>query len=207
MGMCNDLITTIFIKIKNMIKTSIYVLAYMLAILSTSAQDKQLSSASEFIDRSTYVQINLDANEKATFKSGLGETVEFYSAEIIDLKKNEKMYGLNVESAFIIGQQGMNNTVAKETAWVGLEEIGDMIIWFESYIIPNLETSAGKKKTVRYIFNSQEIMLKFEINNNTQIFSVILNNTNFPDKYFWTEAKVKDIPKVLEVLKFLQAKK
>lgn len=190
-----------------MIKVAVSFLIYITVPVYIFAQDKQFSSASEFIDRSTYIQINLDANEKATFKSGLGETVEFYSAEIIDLKKNKKMYGLNVESAFILGQQGMSNIVAKETAWVGLEEIGDMIIWFENYIIPNLETSAGKKKTVRYIFNSQEIMLKFEIYNNSQMFSVILNNTNYPDKYFWTEAKVKDIPKVLEVLKFLQAKK
>jgi hypothetical protein len=170
------------------------------------AQDNQLSSASLFIDRSSYVQINLDANEKATFKSGLGETVDFYSAEIIDLKQNQKMYGLTVESIFIIGQQGMNQVRAKETAWVGIEEISDMIVWLENYVIPNLESAAGKNKTVKYIFNTKEIMLKFEIYNNTQVFSVILNNTNFHDKYFWTEARVKDIPKVLAVLKYLQTK-
>ena len=175
--------------------------------LTTYAQDKQFSSASKFIERSSYVQINLDANEKATFKSGLGETVDFYSAEIIDLKKNEKMYGLNVESSFITSQYGMTTTIARETAWVGMEEIGDMIVWLENYIIPNLELEAGKKKTVRYIFNSDEIMLKFEIYNNTQIFSVLLNNTQYPDKYFWTETRVKDIPKVLTVLKYLQTKK
>ncbi|MXN89957.1 hypothetical protein GR160_01845 [Flavobacterium sp. Sd200] len=176
-------------------------------VIQNFAQEKSLSSASEFIERSSYVQINMDENEKATFKSGFGETVDFYSAEIIDLKKNEKMIGLTIESLFIIGQQGMSNIQAKETAWVGIEEIGDMITWLENYVIPNLQQAVGKKKTIKYIFNSKEIMLKFEVYDNKQIFSVILNNTNYHDKYFWTEARVKDIPKVLEVLKFLQAKK
>jgi len=185
-----------------MIKNTFSVLAFTLITLSLSAQNKY-SAPSQFIERSSYIQINLDANEKATFRSGVGETVEFYSAEIIDLKKKETIYGLNVESTFIIGK----DTLFKETAWVGIEEVGDLIIWLENYIIPNLETTAGKNKTVRYIFNSQEIMLKFEITNNSRIFSILLNNTEYPDKFFWTESKVKEIPKVLEVLKSLQSKK
>lgn len=178
-----------------------------LAAGSVFAQDRQLSTASEFIERSSYVQINLDENEKAMFKSGIGETVEFYPAEIIDLKVNKKMFGLNVESTFVIGKDGMTSIKAHESAWVGIEEIGDMIIWLENYVVPNLDAAAGKKKAIKYIFNAKEIMLKFEIFNNDQVFSIILNNTNFPDKYFWTEAKVKDIPKVLAALKYLQSKK
>lgn len=168
---------------------------------------KKLSSASEFIERSNYVQINIDENEKATFRSGLGESVEFYPAEIIDLKLNKTMYGLTVESTYIIGQQGMTSKTARETAWVGMEEIGDLIIWFENYVIPNLEKNAGNKKTVKYIFNTKEVEILFEVFGNTQIFSVKLNNSLFPDKYFWTETRVKDIPKVLVTLKYLQAKK
>lgn len=188
-------------------KKTLLSIAFGLTTFVAVAQEKQLSSASQFIDRSSYVQINLDANEKASFKSGLGETVEFYPAQITDLKTNEVMYGLNVESTFITGSHGMTNTSIRETAWVGMEEIGDLVIWLQKYVIPNLEAGAGKNKTVKYIFNSKELMLKFEIINNTQIFSVILNNTYFHNTYFWTETKVKDIPKVLEVLKYLQAKK
>ncbi len=175
--------------------------------LCVSSQEHKLSTASEFINRSSYVQINMDENEKAIFKSGFGETVSFYPSEITDLKMNTKMLGLQVESVYIIGQQGMASVSTKEVAWVGMEEIDDLVIWFENYVIPNLESSAGKKKTLKYIFNCEELTLKFEIYNNTQVFSVILNYSNFPDKYFWTEARVKDIPKVVTALKYLQAKR
>jgi len=173
----------------------------------TYSQVKELSTASQFINRSSYVQINMDENEKAIFKSGLGESVSFYPSEIIDLKLNTTMLGLQVESLFITGTQGINNTWAKETAWVGIEEIDDLVVWFEKYVVPNLKIDAGKNKTVKYIFNCDELMLKFEVYDNTQVFSVFLNNTYFHDKYFWTETKVKDIPKVVSALKYLQSKR
>jgi len=116
------------------------------------------------------------------------------------------MYGLNVTSEYDVTQQHADNFRVKEDAWIGMEEIDDMIVWLEQYVIPNLEASAGKNKTVKYIFNSDEITLKFEIQNNTKVFSVILNNSAYLDKYFWTEAKVKEIPKVLAALKYLQTK-
>lgn len=188
-------------------KRKITCLLLFTTFLMTAQEKHKLSTASEFINRSSYVQINMDENEKATFKSGLGETVSFYPSEILDLKLNTKMLGLQVESVYIIGQQGMNTITAKETAWVGLEEIDDLLIWFENYVVPNLESSAGKKKTVKYIFNCEELTLIFEIYNNNQTFSVILNNSNFPDKYFWTKSRVEDIPKVVTALKFLQSKK
>jgi len=188
-------------------KNRITCLLLFTTFLMTAQEKHKLSTASEFINRSSYVQINMDENEKAIFKSGYGETVSFYPSEIVDLKLNTKMLGLQVESIYIISQQGMNTITTKETAWVGLEEIDDLVVWFENFVVPNLDSSAGKKKTVKYIFNCDELTLKFEIYNNTQIFSVILNYSNFPDKYFWTETKVKDIPKVVTALKFLQGKK
>lgn len=171
-----------------------------------SIAQTKLSEPSEFIERSSYVQINMDETEKASFKSGLGESAEFYPCQIIDLKSNNKINGMQVESLFIIGQHGMSNIWAKETAWIGLDEISDLVIWFENYVIPNLKDSAGKKKTVKYIFNCKEIMLKFEIINKTQVFSVIMNNSNYPAKYFWTESQVDKIPNVVKSLKYLQTK-
>jgi len=187
---------------RKIVTTVLFFLAFY-----ANGQEHKLSTASEFINRSSYVQINMDENEKATFKSGLGEAVSFYPSEITDLKKDTRMFGLQVESLYIIGQQGMSTITTKEVAWVGMEEIDDLVIWFENYVIPNLESSVGKKKTLKYIFNCEELTLKFEIYNNTQIFSVILNYSNFPDKYFWTEARVKDIPKVVTTLKYLQSKR
>lgn len=171
------------------------------------SQEKVYSEPSKFIQKSSYVQINMDETEKAIFTSGLGESASFYPSEIIDLKENNKLLGLAVESSYIIGSKGMSTVFAKETAWVGMDEISDLIIWFDQFVVPNLELAAGKKKTVKYIFNSKEIMLKFEIYNNTQVFTVLINNSNYPDKYFWTEAKVKDIPNVVKTLKYLQTKK
>lgn len=185
----------------------IFYMLIFLPIISVKAQEKKLSTASQFINKSSYVQINMDENEKAVFKSGLGESVSFYPSEITDLKQNNSMFGLQVESNFIIGSQGMNTTFSKETAWIGMEEIDDLVIWFDKYVVPNLKIEAGKNKTVKYIFNCEELMLKFEVYENTQIFSVILNNTYFHDKYFWTESKVKDIPKVVSALKYLQSKR
>jgi hypothetical protein len=185
---------------------NIYLFILVIIGLKSAAQNPGLSSASEFIDRSSYIQINLDENEAAIFTSGWDETVHFYPAEIIDLKQNSKMYGLNVTTEYLVTQEGMESFRVKEDAWVGMEEIDDMIVWLEQYVIPNLQTTAGKKKTVKYIFNSDEITLKFEISNNTKVFSVILNNSAYLDKYFWTEARVKEIPKVLAALKYLQTR-
>ncbi|MHA3786574.1 hypothetical protein ACX0HA_00075 [Flavobacterium hauense] len=185
---------------------NLYLFALIIIGVECAAQNEKLSSASEFIDRSSYIQINLDENESAIFKSGWNETVQFYPAEIVDLKQHTKIYGLNVTTEYLITQQNTDNFRVKEDAWVGMEEIDDMIVWLEQYVIPNLGSSAGKKKTVKYIFNSNELTLKFEIKDTTQIFSVILNNSAYLDRYFWTEARVKEIPKVLAALKYLQTK-
>jgi len=185
---------------------NVYLCLFVVFALKSAAQNARFSSASEFIYNSNYIQVNLDETEMAIFKSGWNETVQFYPAEIIDLKQNTKMYGMNVTTEYVITQQNADNFRVIEDAWIGMEEIGDMIVWLEDYVLPNMETSAGKKKTVKYIFNCNELTLKFEVHNNTQIFSVILNNSAYPDKYFWTEAKVKEIPKVLETLKYLQGK-
>lgn len=185
---------------------NLYFLFLLLVATGVNAQNEKRSSASEFIDRSSYIQINLDENESAVFKSGWNETVQFYPAEIIDLKQNTKMYGLNVTAEYLVTQQNADNFRVKEDAWIGMEEIGDMVVWLEQYVIPNLNTATGKKKAVKYIFNSNELTLKFEIYDNKQVFSVQLNNSMFPDKYFWTEARVKEIPKVLETLRYLLTK-
>ena len=182
-----------------------FLFLFLLLPFLSSAQDK-LSAPSQFIEKSTYLQINMDETEKASFRSGMGETVEFYPCQIIDLKSNNKVNGMQVESVFIVGQQGMATINAKETAWIGLDEISDLVIWFENYVIPNLKDSAGKKKTVKYIFNCKELMLKFEIINRTQIFSVIMNDTAYRSKYFWTESQVDNIPNVVKALKYLQTK-
>ena len=97
-------------------KKKLIVILLFVAVYGNS-QEHKLSTASEFINRSSYVQINMDENEKAIFKSGFGETVSFYPSEITNLKMNNSMFGLQIESVYIIGQQAMSNITTKEVAW------------------------------------------------------------------------------------------
>ncbi|RZJ52923.1 MAG: hypothetical protein EOO44_10220 [Flavobacterium sp.] len=171
------------------------------------SQEKQYAEPTKFIENSGSVQVNMDENEKTIFKSGFGESVAFYPSEIINLKNNKKINGLVVESSFIIKYRENNPEVyTKENAWIGLDEIPDLIVWLQDYVIPSLESNPAKKRTAKYIFNTKEVQFKFEIYNNNQIFTIAIKDTNYKDKYFWTETKVKDIPNILKTLKYLQAK-
>ena len=115
----------------------IYALLLFVCFAAT-AQQENYSSVSKFLDETSYYQINMDATNMALFKSGMGESVAFYPSEIINLKSSEKIKGLAVESIFIVRSSGMSSQTAKEVAWIGMEEVDDMILWFESYVIPNL---------------------------------------------------------------------
>lgn len=184
----------------------IILLVIMLPFLGFT-QEKQYSEPSKFIEDSGSVQVNMDENAKTIFKSGLGESVSFYPSEIISLRDNKKINGIAVESSFIIRYRENNPEVyTKENAWIGLDEIPELIVWLENYVIPSLGSDSAKKRTAKYIFNSKEVQFKFEIYNNNQIFTIAIKDTNYKDKYFWTETKVKDIPNILKTLKYLQAK-
>lgn len=170
------------------------------------AQEISHSEPSQFIEKAVAVQINLVESQKTIFKSGLGETVSFYPAEIIDLNQNQKkISGIEVESTFITKQyQNKQDQFTKETAWIGIDEIPALINWLESYIIPNLSNPTGTKKTVKYIYNTKEIQFKFDVYNTSQTFTITVKNTNYKDKYFWTESRTKDIPNILKTLRFMQ---
>nr|WP_298660230.1 hypothetical protein [uncultured Flavobacterium sp.] len=67
-----------------------FLLFSILFTICSNGQNK-LSEPSQFIQSSSYVQINMDETEKATFRSGMGESVDFYPCQIIDLKTNNKI--------------------------------------------------------------------------------------------------------------------
>ncbi|MFB9076455.1 hypothetical protein ACFFLS_24580 [Flavobacterium procerum] len=168
---------------------------------------QQQSEPSKFINESVSVQINKNENEKTVFKSGIGETVTFYPSEIINLKENKKTEGLELESVFITKEhQNRPSQYAKETAWIETSEIQELLFWFENYIIPNLNSGANSKKTVQYVFNSKEVQFKFDVYNNNQTFTIIMKNSKYEDKYFWTETRVKDIPNIIKTLQYLKSK-
>lgn len=171
------------------------------------AQERHYSEPSKFIQKATFVQINKNENEKTIIKSGLNENVAFYPSEIINLKENTKSYGLAVENTYFRDSQELSENAAKENAWIAMDEIPDLIVWFETYVIPNINEEAINKKAVQYLFNTTEITFKYEVVNNRQIFTVIFNNSYYKDKYFWTQSRVKDLPNILKTLQYLQSKK
>jgi hypothetical protein len=185
----------------------ITLLLFILPFLGIS-QEISYSEPSLFIEKAGSVQINLVESEKTIFKSGLGETVSFYPAEIIDLNQNQKkVSGIELESTFITKEyQNKQDQYTKETAWIGIDELPVLIQWFESYVIPNLSNPAGTKKTVKYIHSTKEIQFKFDVYNATQTFTIAVKNTNHKDKYFWTESRTKDIPSILKTLKYMQTR-
>lgn len=172
------------------------------------AQEINYSEPSQFIEKAGSVQINLVENEKTIFKSGLGEMVSFYPAELIDLnQKQNKINGIEVESTFITKEyENKKDLSTKETAWIGVNEIPELISWFENYIIPNLSNPVGTKKTVKYIHSTKEVLFKFDVYNGTQTFTIAVKNTNYRDKYFWTESRTKDIPSILKTLKYMHTR-
>ncbi|KAF2508830.1 hypothetical protein [Flavobacterium foetidum] len=168
---------------------------------------QQQSEPSKFINESLSVQINKNENAKAVFKSGVGETVTFYPSEIIDLKEKKRIEGLELESIFITREyQNRPSQYTKETAWIETAEIPELLFWFENYIIPNMNLGANSKKTVQYVFNSKEVQFKFDINNSGQTFTIIIKNSKYEDKYFWTETRVKDIPNIIKTLQYFTVK-
>ena len=178
----------------------------VLFLCSYVYSQENLSEPSLFLKKSVQTQINMDENEKAIFKSGFGESVEFYPSEIINLETNLKIKGLAIVSNYIVGSQGMATKIETETGWIGIDELEEMIMWFEKYAVPNIDAEIGKNKTTNYLYNSKEVTIILRITSNGKVFSVKLKNSIYQNKYFWTEAKVKDIPNVLKTIKYLQSK-
>ena len=55
------------------------------------------SSPRKFIDDTQFTRINKDWTTIAEFKSGIGETVEFYPIEVINIKTGEQRNALQLD--------------------------------------------------------------------------------------------------------------
>lgn len=71
-------------------KQYITLLALLFCIIAYSQKENQESSTRKFIDKAQFTRINKDWTTLAEFKSGIGEYVNFYPIEVIDLKTGEK---------------------------------------------------------------------------------------------------------------------
>lgn len=187
---------------------------------TSNRPEQEKSDVRIMIEDASITRINKDWSNIAEFKSGIGETVNFYPVQVVDLKSGQIREALQVDmyikkggsNAVIAGALSLNPGLMGNddymSAWVGLDEINEFIAFIEKSIVPNLDLRY-KKKSSEFIFNAKEITFKYMVDEKRRRLSIILNNYNdigYPF-YFWTEARVDKIGDLLPVLKDIRDKK
>lgn len=172
---------------------------FLLIFTSFSFSQNIESSTRKFIDEAQFTQINKDWTTIAEFKSGIGETVEFYPIEVINLKTGAKTNALQLDMK-------IKNPDVFKTAWVGLEEIDEFINFIEENVIPNLDLKY-KDKSSEFIFKANEMTLSYFVYEKNRRLTIKLNSyddSEFKNYTFWTETQVDKIPRLLEILKIIK---
>ena len=169
------------------------------------------STTRVFIEDAKISRINKDWSLIAEFKSGTGETVQFFPVQIENLKTHIKANALQVEMEIKAptGLAFVGNIKTNLTAWVGLDQIDEFITFIDENIIPNLQLKY-KEKSSEFTFNAKELTLKFLIDERRRRLTISLNNYEpeglIKSYDFWTETKVDNFPDVLEILKKVKSK-
>lgn len=192
---------------------------------------RKLSEARTLMDNTDIIRINKDWSLVAEFRSGTGEKVEFFPVEVVDPKTGVKMIALQIDlkiktrngmpvmaavGAAAGGLSGLpsaapammaamaNNGVA--SAWVDYGEIDRLIEFIENQVVPNLD-KRYKKKSSEFIFHSQELTMRYLIDENSKSISIILNNgEGNTQMYFETENRAEKIGDLLPILKKVKSK-
>jgi hypothetical protein len=157
------------------------------------------SSTRKFIDEAQFTRINKDWTTIAEFKSGIGEYVNFYPIEVINLKTGEKRNALQLDMY-------IKKPEVYKTAWIGLEEINEFVSFIEENVIPNLDLKF-KDKSSEFIFKANEMTLTYFIYEKKRKLTIKLNSyddSEFKNYTFWTETQVDKIPRLLEILKIIK---
>ncbi|WP_248723214.1 hypothetical protein [Seonamhaeicola sp. ML3] len=173
-------------------------LLIMLCTLVASGQVNE-SSTRKFIDNAQFTRINKDWTTIAEFKSGIGETVEFYPIEVINLKTGEKTKALQLD-------MNIKKPEVFKTAWIGIEEINEFIDFIEQNVIPNLNLKF-KDKSSEFIFKANEMTLSYFVYEKRRRLTIKLNSyddSEYKNYTFWTETQVEKIPRLLEILKIIK---
>lgn len=172
---------------------------FFLFFMSISFGQNIESSTRKFIDEAQFTRINKDWTTIAEFKSGIGETVEFYPIEVINLKTGEKRNALQLDMQ-------IKKPEVFKTAWVGIEEINEFIEFIEKNVIPNLDLKF-KDKSSEFIFKANEMTLSYFIYEKKSRLTIKLNSyddSEIKNYTFWTETQVDKIPDLLEILKIIK---
>ena len=159
-------------------------------------KENEESTTRKFIEQAQFTQINKDWTTIAEFSSGLGEYVNFFPIEVIDLKTKSKVNALQLDMF-------VKKPEVYKSDWVGLDEVDEFIQFIETNVIPNLDLKF-KKKSTEFIFKAKEMTFSYIVDEKRKRISVWLNNYEKEGQanyYFWTESQVDEIPKLLKVLK------
>ncbi|MEO7978930.1 hypothetical protein [Flavobacterium sp.] len=177
-------------------KKTLTIVLILFYIISYSQKENVESSTRQFIDKAQFTRINKDWNTTAEFKSGIGEIVNFYPIEVIDLKAGTKVNALQIDMY-------IKNPDTYKTAWIGIDEIEEFINFVEDNVIPNLDLKL-KDKSSEFIFKAKEMTMYYFVIEKTRRITIKLNsydNDKILNYTFWTETQVDKIPKLLTVLK------
>jgi hypothetical protein len=192
---------------------------------------KKLSEARTLMDNTDLVRVNKDWSLVADFKSSAGEKVEFFPVEVIDQRTGIKMIALQVDlkiktpgnsAGLLNALSGISSlgslanaapsvvaAMANDgviSAWVDYDEIDKLISFIELEVVPNLNKKY-KKMSSEFIFHSQEITMRYLIDEDRKRISIILNNGegNTPS-YFFTESRADKIGEIVPILKKVKSK-
>lgn len=171
----------------------------ILAEASMSFGQNIESSTRKFIDEAQFTRIDKDWTTIAEFRSGIGESVNFYPIEVTNLKTGEKRSALKLEMY-------IKNPGVYKTAWIGMEEINEFINFIEENVIPNLDLRF-KDKSSEFIFKANEMTLFYKVHEKNRRLTIKLNSyddSEFTNYTFWTETQVYKIPRLLEILKVIK---
>jgi hypothetical protein len=175
-------------------------LVYLFLILTSTSFGQNIeSSTRKFIEETQFTRINKDWTTIAEFKSGIGETVEFYPIEVINLKTGAKTSALQLD-------MNIKKPDVFKTAWIGIEEINEFINFIEENVIPNLDLRF-KDKSSEFIFKANEMTLLYFVHEKKRRLTIKLNSyddSEFKNYTFWTETQVDKIPRLLEILKIIK---
>jgi len=165
-----------------------------------------------------------DWTKKAAFKSGIGEIVEFYPIVLTIPSKKLELYGLQMEaevkpqtealrtSYSSSGVTLFNKDFIKRSIFIDKDDAAKFIYFLEKDVVPHLNDSY-KKQSMEYIFKSKEMFFAFLIYEKTARITIHLmdygplgdGGGGGAQIEFWTEAKIDDIPVLLETLKKFQS--
>jgi hypothetical protein len=183
------------------------VVLLLFPLLSFSQNKKEKSSIRNSINNADIYRINKDWTTIAKFKSGIGEVIEFFPIEFINLKTGVTTKALQLDMEIKTNSNSLlTNNDTYKTAYIGLEEINEFILFIEKYVIPNLSIKF-KDKSSQFTFKAKEMTLYYLIYEKKRRLTIKLNdydNSEFINHTFWTETQVKKIPELLNILKTIK---